>query len=134
MTAAAPRPASCRRRTVIVTLGMCLTLAGCGSAHPDVTPAASALLTADVARLGSAARMGDPTALDNAVRKLRSDVAAEQRAGRLSGPRAAAILAQVTRVLADAASITPRPTPAPSASPHDKGKGGDEGDKSDGHD
>ena len=109
-------------------------LTGCGSEHP-VSSTASAVLTTDVARLTSAATSGTSADVARAAERLRSDVSAQLARGEVSSTRAAAILDQLARVLADtAARPTPKPTPSPTrVSSEDgdddhgkkKGKGGD---------
>jgi len=106
-------------------------LAGCGG-QPAVTEAAGAVLTADVARLRTAATSGSSADVARAADRLRTDVGAQQAAGDLSPERAAAILDQLARVLADTAA---RPAPAPSPAPtqdREEGEGDDDGDDDEG--
>lgn len=87
-------------------------LVGCGD-RAAVTGAAAAVLTADVARLRAATTSGSPADVARAADRLRADVGTQRAAGDLSADRAAAVLDQLARVLADTAV---RPAPAPSAS------------------
>lgn len=117
-------------------LALGVVLVGCGDGA-DVSAAASARLTADVARLRTATTSGTSAQVASAADALRSEVAAQQAGGDLSSDRAALILDQLARVLADAAA-RPVPTPRPVASPapapadgdhHGKKKGRGEGER-----
>ena len=109
-----------------------LLLAGCGH-DAALSASASSRLAADVARLRSAATSGTSAQVASAADALRSDVATQQAQGDLSAARAAAVLDQLARVLADtAARPVPTPTPMPSRAPsppggdhHHRKKGGD---------
>ena len=92
-----------------------------------MTEAAGAVLTADVARLRTAAVSGSSVEVARAADRLRTDVGAQQAAGDLSPERAAAILDQLARVLADTAARSAAPSPAPTQR-EDK----DEGDEDEG--
>lgn len=99
-----------------LALGVVL-LAGCGS-DAALTTSASSRLAADVARLRTAATSGTSAQLATAADLLRSDVAALKAKGDLSPDRAAAVLDQLARVLADtAARPVPTPTPTPTRAP-----------------
>jgi hypothetical protein len=117
-----------------LVLGVVL-LAGCGN-DVAVSAKAGTRLAADVARLRTAAASGTSAQVASAADALRSDVATQKAQGELSAERAAAILDQLARVLADTAA-RPVPAPAPSRTvappPSDehgkkkrgKGEGGD---------
>ncbi len=90
-------------------------LSGCGAEHP-VSTSASTALTADAARLRAAATSGTSADVARAAERLRTDVGTQLADGEVSSTRAAAILDQLARVLADtAARPTPKPTPSPTA-------------------
>ncbi len=99
------------RRQVLGTLVAAVLLAGCGSERA-VTTSASEVLTADVARLKAAATSGTSAEVARAADRLRTDVGTQRTSGDLSAERAAAILDQLARVLADTAA-RPLPTPSP---------------------
>lgn len=118
------------RPSGVLGLVLCaVLLAGCGH-DTALTAAASSRLAADVARLRTAATSGTSAQVASAADALRSDVAAQKARGDLSGERAAAVLDQLARVLADtAARPVPPAAPAPTRSEHHgKRKGGGEGD------
>jgi hypothetical protein len=119
-------------RAVALVLGSVL-LAGCGQ-EAALTAGASSRLSSDVARLRTAAVSGTSAQVASAADALRSDVADLRARGDLSAERAAAVLDQLARVLADTAA---RPAPTPTATPtrapsppsgehHRKKKGGEE--------
>lgn len=117
-----------------LVLGAAL-LAGCGGGGAALSDSASSRLAADVARLRTAATSGTSAQVASAADALRSDVASLKAGGGLSAERAAAVLDQLARVLADtAARPLPTPTPTPPAAPspsggdhHDRHKGKGEG-------
>jgi hypothetical protein len=125
------------RRRAAAGAAAALLLAGCGGglSSPTLNAEASGVLRQDVAQVETAARTGSAASLDAAAKQLRADLVAQQRTGAVSSARAAAILAQVTAVLADAIAARPAPTaaPSPTATPrrtpgkHKKGEGGDGG-------
>jgi hypothetical protein len=115
------------------------TIAGCSGAHKTaITVPASSVLTTDADGLATAAGTGTASDLAAAAAKMRADVLALQASGGLSSDRAAAVLAQVQLVVADAALVeatSPAPassapssdTPAPSSGPaggHGRNKDG----------
>lgn len=108
------RPGATRRvrgAGMAALMGTVLLAAGCGGAHSTaVSVAASTLLTSDANGVASAANAGTASGLSGAAAKMRSDVLALEAAGGLSSARAAAVLAQLQRVVSDAALV-------PSASP-----------------
>lgn len=113
----------------VLGLALCaVLLAGCGH-DAALTAGASTRLAADVARLRTAATSGTSAQVASAADALRSDVAAQKAQGAISAERAAAVLDQLARVLADTAARpvpTPTPTPAPAATGgehHGKKKG-----------
>jgi hypothetical protein len=73
-------------------------------------------LTTDANGLATAADTGTVADLSAAAAKMRADVLALEASGGLSSARAAAVLAQVQRVVADAAPLLTTSMPA-SASP-----------------
>jgi hypothetical protein len=118
-----------RAGTVLGLLLGAALLVGCGN-DPPVSAAAGAVLTSDVARLKAAATSGTSAEVAQAAERLRADVEAQRVRGDLSSARAAAVLDQLARVLADtAARPTPTPTPTKESTPaapragHDKHKG-----------
>jgi hypothetical protein len=120
-----------RSGSLALVLGVAL-LAGCGD-QAALTAQASARLTADVTRLRTAATSGTSAQVASAADALRSDVAAQKAAGDLSADRAAEVLDQLARVLADTAArpaptAAPAPTraPSPTSGEHRKKKGKEE--------
>lgn len=113
-----------------LVLGVAL-LAGCGQ-QAALTANASSRLAGDVARLRTAAVSGTSAQVASAADALRSDVADLRARGDLSAERAAVVLDQLARVLADtAARPAPAPTPTRAPSPssgehHGKKKGREE--------
>ena len=100
-------------------MGTVLLSAGCGGSHSTaVSVAASTILTSDANTVAASATRS-AVELSGAVAKMRSDVLALETTGDLSSARAAAVLAQMQRVVADAALVpTASPsTPAFAASP-----------------
>lgn len=117
-------------RSSAVLLGVVLLASGCGGSTPAVSDSASAALKADVAGVQTAARAGNGPALDAAAEALREEVATQAADGQVSVERAAAILDQLSRVLADAA-VRPAPratAPVPTARPSERGKSEDKGE------
>jgi hypothetical protein len=87
-------------------MGTVLLSAGCGGSHSTaVSLAASTILTSDANGVAAAADTGSTDSLSAAAAKMRSDVLALEATGGLSNSRAAAVLAQVQRVVADAALV-----------------------------
>ena len=98
-----------------VLVSTVLLCAGCGGAHSTaVSVPASTTLTSDANGLAAAADTGNADELAVAAAKMRSDVLALEATGGLSSARAAAVLVQVQRVVADAALV---PSPASAGSP-----------------
>lgn len=100
-------------------MGTVLLSAGCGGPRSTgVSVAASTILTRDANGVASAADAGTADGLSAAATKMRFDVLALEGTGGLSSARAAAVLAQVQRVVADAAlvPIASSPTPTIAAS------------------
>ena len=119
-----------------------LLSAGCSGAHSTaVSVAASTVLTSDANQLAAAADTGTADGLSAAAAKMRTDVLALEATGGLSSARAAAVLAQVQRVVSDAALVptassqTPdvggslSPPPATTAVPNTAGPGSGHGRK-----
>jgi outer membrane PBP1 activator LpoA protein len=124
----------CQLRRAGAVLVLATLMAGCAGSTPAVSGPASAALTADVSRLQAAATQGTATDVEAAAAAVRQEVATQVTTGSLSSDRAASILDQLSRVLADA-SVRPAPPATPSAPPsdqkkrdHSKGDGGGEGD------
>jgi hypothetical protein len=91
---------------------------GCAGGTPaPIDTAASRVLSADVDALAGAAHDGIPAAILAAARTLRDDVSAEQRAGAITGDRAAAVLVQLDRLVADTGADVTSPAPSPSITP-----------------
>jgi len=87
-------------------MGTVLLSAGCDGAHSTaVSVAASTVLTSDANGVASAAVTGSADGLSVAAAKMRSDVLASEATGGLSTARAAAVLAQLQRVVSDAALV-----------------------------
>jgi hypothetical protein len=112
-----------------------LLTGGCGGAHSAaVSVAASSTLTNDVNGLAAAAAAGDADNFSQAAAQMRSDVLDLEASGALTSSRAAAVLAQMQRIVADAAlipTLTASASPATSASvpntpppPHGRKNGG----------
>lgn len=121
-------------RSPALLVGVVLLASGCGGSPPAVSESASAALKADVADVQMAARAGNRPALDAAAAALREEVATQAAGGQVSVERAAAILDQLTRVLADAAvrpaprATVPDRTAAPTSRPSERGKNEDKGE------
>jgi hypothetical protein len=97
-----------------VTLGSLLLCAGCSGSHSTaVSVAASTTLTSDANAVGSAAEAGVSDRVSAAAAKMRSDVLALEASGGLSSARAAAVLAQLQRVVSDAALVPTASSQAP---------------------
>lgn len=122
------------RRRLLARAAPCLVAAfvvtGCGEQEqPEISPQAAQVLAADVDAVTAAARAGDATALQEALKTLRAHVDAQQESGDLSSDRAARILAAGARVALDVGApapevvVSPVPVPAPAGGSQDKGKG-----------
>lgn len=98
-------------------IGTVLLAAGCGGAHSTaVSVDASTLLTNDANGVASAADAGTASGLSGAAAKMRSDVLALEAARGLSSARATAILAQLQRVVSDAALVPTTSSQVPTVS------------------
>ena len=125
---------------MVALMGTVLLSAGCGGSHSAaVSVAASTVLTTDANGVAAAAEAGIADELSAAAAKMRSDVVSLQASGGLSSARAAAVLAQLQRVVGDTALVpaasTPAssgPPPATSAVPNTAGPGSGHGHKSGG--
>lgn len=127
-----------RGATMGVLMATVLLSAGCGGAHSTaVSVAASTVLTSDANQVAAAADTGTADGLSVAAAKMRTDVLALEATGGLSSVRAAAVLAQVQRVVSDAALVptASSQTPAvggslsPPAAPNTAGPGSGHGRK-----
>jgi hypothetical protein len=102
--------------------------AGCGGTPATaVNSQAGQVLGADVNALASAAHAHDPSRLSTALKRLRADVAAQQRSGQVSSTRASQILDAAARVESDVsttpATHPPAPAPATDTPTPDNGQG-----------
>ena len=92
-------------------------IAGCAGGHSSaISVQAGSVLTTDANGLANAADTGTVADLSTAAAKMRADVLALEASGGLSSDRAAAVLAQVQRVVADAAPLLATQLPAPASS------------------
>jgi hypothetical protein len=106
--------------------------AGCGGTPAsDANSHASQVLGRDVNAVSGAARAHDPARLSTALNRLRADVAAQQRSGRVSAVRAGQILDAAARVESDVpvppATPTLAPAPAPTTGTPNPGNGNGNG-------
>ncbi|HJQ42567.1 MAG TPA: hypothetical protein VJ831_05755 [Jatrophihabitantaceae bacterium] len=129
-------------RNALIAGSAAIVLAGCSSGAS--TSSGNATLQADVLALTQAAAARNWPAADTAMSRLRSDLAAELAAGRVSAARAAGIRTDLAAVAADVSAQRSTPAPSPTKTPkpqpkpappkthdrhgHGAGEGGDGGD------